>query len=459
VSVLAVIVRYFIYILSLPFFVCTFQLHLYAEESSKIIDASNWESFSQFLIEPLAKSIALEGIYLDYNSSLESYSIPSPTQNQVVHDNSLMHDGTLYVGELDTLPFPEILTMYADKESLPYKIFWNAQSVRERVRGVLGLYRVNYFPTFLSTPNARPAYQNQNTKTTQILYGQSRILSTIIESTQEGQEKEGESSTEETIVPSEFFHYFSFMKFLSPASVSNLSFFYSSVASSGSYKDKFRIYSPIFKACRELHNENMSDRLLDMPFSFEDMSFFSESPMQFQLTYVADKEIFVPRVRVSFEKWNELSEYKQMPSCEGKEIENEGQKVSVQKLPSKPNSKGAHPRAYQVGKEGAWILKSVSRSPLTEGAYSYYFVGKDSLLPYYKIQYDFTGKPMRFTIASWDSVYKKGKEYAPILLSLDSFDLTGESMVSVEMLGFSKGVKGSCFEQTYEALCPTEKKQ
>ncbi len=386
-------------------------LRVFAEELSQAerIDATNWKEYSEYLLEPLAG-------YLDSSDLAFFYDANSKRRFARVRENT---SGT------------------PDQNS-GLKIFLDSQARIEHLQGFIGFYRVLLYPRYAArtTSSAMPP-PHSDTRVSEIIVGAKKI--------------EQRSAEEDSIkITPEIFR---FVRFISPASVRSLTHLYKSKMSDNKLLEENKKFSPVFSNCRKVHAENRTDDILHMPLSFEDIHFFSTASNSAEYTLVTSKELFIPVGRMQQREWKDFSTLVSHQICSAETFA-DGSQVTFEQAPIYRNSYGQQKKSYIVEKEKLHIIKESSTSPLSEGAYSYYFIGSDTLLPYYKIEYDFNREPRRLVVAHW-AERPDSNDKNPLLASLQSYDLTSEAAAFLELRAYTNEVGVDCFEEFYESVCPT----
>jgi hypothetical protein len=404
--------------------------------SSERIDSLNWREYSEYLLEPLARYLDRSHVSLFYDTS-DTRKAPDRKEGAGSADSSVPGHVAVYTGSLARVPFSSPDEMFTTDNILSgQKIFLNSQAVIEKLQGYVGLYRVIHDPEYSTAKSPGEMLLHQDRRVLEILHGSGRYEKVANE-----EDKDVDART------------YRFIRFISPPAVRSVTRLFASTFADSQYAEENKRFSPVFSSCRTTHSENNSDDVFRFPLSFEDMHFFTNSLHTTTYRLLASKELFVPVTRVQTSQWKDFSTIVSSQVCSSQTFA-DGNRVMFERAPEFRDSSGKQKNTYTVRKEKVYILKATSMSPLSEGAYSYYIVGSETFLPYYKIQYDHGGEERRLIVANWG--YPSGAETNnPLLVSLHSYDLTSEAMAAMEILAFTGEVAVDCFEEFYESVCPS----
>lgn len=401
-----------------------------------LVNAQSWREQSEYLIEPLARYIDSASLTL-VNETSKKIQIPRIGQTTVVDLSS-----------------PE------RRASAAEEILQTSVLQREKSQGFLGLYRATFSPSF-STNNQGVLRIGAEERDFEFISGSKRIevSSTQKQAGQEvGEEGEHENTSEESSGTLKSLTR-RFARFISPSSVRGLSYLQKTSLEDSVYNESNQTYSPVSLSCLASEIENKGDDILRLPVSFNDIHPFTQAKDTASYTYVDKKTLYVPRTRASKSAWPAFSTLAGSQVCASKTFA-EGSRVGLEKPRTSRstilNVGVTSEKSYYVAKEEVYIIKSVPKSPLSESAYEYYFIGSETYLPYYKIEYDHAGKERRLLVANW--VYLPGASTSlPVLAALDSYDLTSEALVSISLIAYTDEVASDCLEEFYETVCPTKK--
>lgn len=464
-------------LIGLPFFSCI----AHANEEPVIVDQSNWKNYIHLLIEPLAKKVSQGEITLvidkknpvpriyhfemekkEFNrvddSASSNGSIEIENHSTMLSSAELLSESGAFIGDPFTtpLPFPiQDIESEDDQRLKGLKIFWNVQSIMPSGKGFLGEY------LFENSKGAQNLASSSQRLGGRLALGWNRSFNPVQNDVKGNEVRPGENEGKSF----EMLDY-SFLKFLSPSAIHGLTYLSALASDKSSVSDQFMIYSPLLSTCRKILWENRGDHFLASQLSFEDLLFFSESPSRVWYEYVGRKKIFVPRIKVVEENWDGVSALLETLSKTRPESASlpTGVRPLIQKYPPRPNSSGQYVSPISVGSEDVDVLRAVSKTPLTESGYSYYFIGRNTSLPYYKIRYDYNGIPQHVLIASWyrathgNSIQKIGSPPEqllgiPVLTRLESYSIQDEYHSNVVLTGFVPGITTEHISALHEELC------
>jgi len=458
-----------------------FNCMAYANEEPVIIDQSTWKSYIHSLIEPIAKKISQGEIALvvdkknpvpriyhfemekkefnrvdDSSSSNINNGIDTPSSE--ISSDELLSESGAFIGDPFSTPLPftmQDIESEEDQRLKGLKIFWNVQSIMPSGKGFLGEY------LFENSKGAQNSTSSSQRLGGRLALGWNRSFNAIENNAPEAKvEKVGNKSKSFEMLD------YSFLKFLSPSAIHGLTYLSALASDTSSVSDQFMIYSPLLSTCRKILWENRGDHFLASQLSFEDLLFFSESPSRVWYEYVGRKKILVPRIKVVEENWDGVSSLLETLSKTRPESVSlpMGVRPLIHKYAPVPNSSGQYISPISVGYEEVDILRAVSKTPLTESGYSYYFIGRNTSLPYYKIRYDFNGTPRHILIASWyrathgNSLKKIGSPPEqllgiPVLARLESYSFHEENHSNIVLTGFVPGITTEHISALHEELC------
>ncbi len=243
-------------------------------------------------------------------------------------------------------------------------------------------------------------------------------------------------------------HIKSFIKFFRSSTLNGMSVLRDSTMTKSSIEYINQKYSPVLNSCRKIHSENLTDTILDYPISFDDLFSIFENIKQENISYVESKEIFVPYSDIRFLKSENISDLIKNEICISKTF---GEVYRIAN--NRSENKSDNLRIIDVTNELVDIFKIYPSLVLGNQSYSYYFMGRKSLLPYYIINYDFNGSQIKMLMFQW-SEFKHQNEIVPILVSIKVFDLENSEISNSQLLAFTNEVTSDCFEEFYASICP-----
>lgn len=243
-------------------------------------------------------------------------------------------------------------------------------------------------------------------------------------------------------------HIKSFIKFFRSSTLNGMSVLRDSTMTKSSIEYINQKYSPVLNSCRKIHSENLTDTILDYPISFDDLFSIFENIKQENVSYVESKEIFVPYSDIRFLKSENISDLIKNEICISKTF---GEVYRIAN--NRSENKSDNLRIIDVTNELVDIFKIYPSLVLGNQSYSYYFMGRKNLLPYYIINYDFNGSQIKMLMFEW-SEFKHQNEIVPILVSIKVFDLENSEISNSQLLAFTNEVTSDCFEEFYASICP-----
>ncbi|HMO19167.1 MAG TPA: hypothetical protein PKA63_03860 [Oligoflexia bacterium] len=444
----------------------------YSSAEDSVLIKSDSTLSSSNLIHPLKDLIDFQRIVVRYSKDDQQLKRISDTKLSADGQNSILSDNLRYKIQENGMPFVsdkeknsfitswkkidrDIIDHEDDPRDKALKVYWGYLARLEKSSGVLREYdfiiqNLETSKSGIPVSSAKSAnIQNKASKVSLLLYEIENI------------------ETDDNVLNNTLRQYqmahFPFQSVRS--SVSHFSALKLPFGSSSAY-DQYSIFSPALSSCREVPVENQGDSLLNTSMSFDDLFIFSEKPYRFNISWLRDGIILAPDSDNKF-RAEQLS---------GDKTES----IQYQIVSNKIFDDSGHYNDFtgivstspilDMKLKDVWILKADSSSPLYAKGYSHYYVGKDDLLPYFKVSYSFAGEPLSLLIATWGmiSLSESSKnqndkvkfDSKPILLQLMSFNLSQKKKYGEVIAKLKKIYIGTSLDylsEIHDQLCSKQK--